>query len=97
MPRHGRLYDIQLPASGMPAGDGGWLSYVYVTDDRHIKSSLPASAGCDCPLCSRYSLGYLHHLFDIKDALAMRLATIHNLRMMACLSGRLREERQRGG
>jgi queuine tRNA-ribosyltransferase len=35
-------------------------------------------------------VGYLHHLFKIKDHLAERLATLHNLRFMVQLTERLR-------
>ena len=40
----------------------------------------PISPVCDCPCCRDYSLAYLHHLFDVNDTLAQRLATLHNLR-----------------
>ena len=80
--RHGRLY------TGSPAG-GEW-SYVYVEDDKHIKESRPLDASCDCRTCNEYSVGYLHHLYKIKDMLFARLATIHNLRFMTRLMDGLR-------
>lgn len=81
--RHGRLYVL----------DGGGASYVYVHDARHIKAAGPVDPACDGLCCTRYSLGYLHHLFKIGDSLYFRLATIHNLRAMARLVGRLRAAR----
>ncbi len=84
--RHGRLY-VFNEASGL-AGD--WFSYLYITDDKLIKSDAPVSAHCGCLCCSRYSRGYLHHLFKINDTLFFRLATIHNLRFMSQLMERLR-------
>ncbi len=39
---------------------------------------------------SRYSMGYLHHLFDTKEMLAYRLATIANLTFYLDLFSRLR-------
>ena len=83
--RHGRLY-VLARGSAEPA------SFVYIHDSRHIKSDAPIDAACDCLTCSRYSLGYLHHLFKIGDSLFLRLATIHNLRAMVRLTRRLREE-----
>ncbi|MFA5129641.1 MAG: tRNA guanosine(34) transglycosylase Tgt [Patescibacteria group bacterium] len=41
---------------------------------------------------SRFSLGYLHHLFDIKEILAYRLATVNNLMFYLKLFEILREE-----
>jgi len=87
--RHGRLYAFNQPGSGL---SGDWLKYLYVNDQRHIKSRLPVDEGCDCPLCSCYSLGYLHHLFKLNDSLYLRLASLHNLRFMTRLTGCLHEE-----
>ncbi|HLZ61392.1 MAG TPA: tRNA guanosine(34) transglycosylase Tgt [Ktedonosporobacter sp.] len=84
--RHARLYaftDTTL--------DGKWFSYVYVNDDKFIKTNSPVSPLCDCLCCSHYSLGYLHHLFKVNDSLFFRLATLHNLRFMTMLTQRLRE------
>jgi queuine tRNA-ribosyltransferase len=89
--RHGRLYRFNLPENNLAAGlSGEWLSYVYIDDKKHIKADTPISDGCDCLCCKRYSLGFLHHLFKINDGLFPRLATIHNLRFMSQLEGRLR-------
>ncbi|MBN1812266.1 MAG: queuine tRNA-ribosyltransferase family protein [Anaerolineae bacterium] len=95
--RRGRLYALTtdtLPPhrGGIEGGEADWFSYVYATDDKHIKSDVPISPYCDCPCCANTSLGYLHHLFAVKDGLALRLATMHNLRFMTQLMARLREE-----
>lgn len=78
--RHGRLYVWEVEP-GAPLVDR-WFSFLYIGDDRHIKSGDPVSPFCDCLCCSRYSRGYLHHLFKLDDALYLRLATMHNLRFM---------------
>lgn len=83
--RHGRLYVLGGTSEGT-------VSYVYINDSRHIKSDAPVDGACDCACCSRYSLGYLHHLFKIGDGLFLRLATIHNLRAMVRLTQHLRAE-----
>ena len=89
--RHARLYAFRINPADLGSGLGDdWFDYVYALDDRHIKDADPVSPYCDCPLCKRYSLGYLHHLFKVDDSLALRLATIHNLRFMAQLSAYLR-------
>jgi queuine tRNA-ribosyltransferase len=88
--RNGRLYAFTSDDPGVGGPDGGWFSYVYAGDDKHIKASEPVSALCDGLCCTRYSLGYLHHLYKINDALFMRLATIHNVRFMTQLMDRLR-------
>ena len=85
--RHNRLYAFTSEA-GL---EGKWLTYIYANDDKYIKADNPVSRFCDCLCCTKYSLGYLHHLFKINDTLFFRLATIHNLRFMTQLSDRLRK------
>jgi queuine tRNA-ribosyltransferase len=78
--RHGRLYAFTQDPTGKLSHP--FFRYIYIKDDKHIKTNRPISPFCDCPVCSRYSLGYLHHLFKINDSLYPRLATMHNLRFM---------------
>ena len=85
--RHCRLYAFTHET----ALEDKWLTYIYVNDDKYIKSDAPVSRFCDCLCCKNYSLGYLHHLFKINDTLFFRLATLHNLRFMTQLTQRLRE------
>ena len=81
--RHKRLY-CENPDAGPYA-----YSFLYLQDDVHKRDSRPVSEVCDCPCCTRYSRSYLHHLFQIRDVLAQRLATMHNLRFYARLMERL--------
>ena len=53
--------------------------FMYISRGIYAKDPAPIEAGCSCHTCRNYSRGYLHHLFKINDALAWRLATIHNL------------------
>ena len=87
--RHGRLVRFtQDPATVPDAPDARWYEYVYIQDDKYIKAREPIEPGCPCPACTQYSLGYLHHLFAVKETLALRLATLHNLCFMSRLDGR---------
>ena len=52
---------------------------VMIRNTRHKMSRDPVETGCQCFTCRRYSLGYLHHLFRVKEMLGYRLATIHNI------------------
>jgi queuine tRNA-ribosyltransferase len=54
------------------------------------EANLPIEQGCDCYTCREFSLAYLHHLFRIEETFGLRLATIHNLRFLARLMGRIR-------
>ena len=88
--RHGRLYVFDAPGLehvNVLARD--FYQFVYIRDEKHKRQTEPISALCDCPCCQSYSLGYLHHLFDIGDPLGMRLATLHNLRFYTQLLERI--------
>jgi len=88
--RRGRLYAFTASSLGeVDVFSDGFYRFVYVQDDKHKRDSRPLSAVCDCHCCRNYSLGYLHHLFEIKDTLAYRLATMHNLRFYTQLMARL--------
>jgi len=39
----------------------------------------PLDPECDCPICAKYALGYLHHLMRGKHTLGSRLISVHNL------------------
>ncbi|MCA9924335.1 MAG: queuine tRNA-ribosyltransferase family protein, partial [Anaerolineales bacterium] len=89
--RHGRLLAFTVNPKTTPL-QGNWFEYVYIKDKKHIKNGRPVSPYCDCPVCLRYSLGYLHHLFKLNDSLFPRLATMHNLRFMTLMMENLRRE-----
>jgi len=40
----------------------------------------PIDPDCPCPVCVRYSRGYLRHLFTTRELLGPRLVSLHNLR-----------------
>ena len=50
----------------------------------------PVEEGCDCYTCGNFSAGYLHHLFRSSELLALRLATLHNLRFVMRLMEEMR-------
>jgi queuine tRNA-ribosyltransferase len=82
--RRGQLYTFRGPGLS-----DDWFGIVEAGDDKHIQASQPVMADCDCPCCSHYSLGYLHHLFKLNDSLFLRLSTLHNLRFMSRLTDRI--------
>jgi queuine tRNA-ribosyltransferase/7-cyano-7-deazaguanine tRNA-ribosyltransferase len=50
----------------------------------------PLDASCDCYTCHNFSRAYLRHLLQVKELLAYRLTTIHNLRFMSRLMQSIR-------
>jgi queuine tRNA-ribosyltransferase len=45
----------------------------------------PLDPTCDCPGCTRFSLGYLHHLVRSGEELGLRLVSLHNVRFLVRL------------
>ena len=87
--RRGVLYTA-LDTTGV--GETGRVSRVArMSDERWVRARGPVDADCDCELCTRYSAGYLAHLFRIEDSLAPALASVHNLRFYARLTAALRK------
>ncbi len=67
--RHGRLYVLK---------EGGYATF-QITNASFRDDSRPIEEECACSTCVHYSRAFLHFAFRTGDALAGRLASIHNL------------------
>lgn len=86
------LFDSALPTR--VARNGALFTKygrINITKSYYALSSDPVEETCDCYTCRQFSLGYLHHLFKAGELLALRLATIHNLRFIMRLMQQVRE------
>jgi queuine tRNA-ribosyltransferase len=74
------LFDCVVPSRH---GRTGWLftsfGRVLIKQARYQRDESPIDPSCGCLVCARYSRAYLHHLYHVKEMLASRLNTIHNL------------------
>ena len=52
---------------------------VNLNNKKYLVDDSPIDTECDCPVCKRYSKGYIRHLFKARELLAMRLCVMHNL------------------
>ncbi len=64
---------------------------VDITARRFAEVTGPIEDGCDCYTCARFTTAYLWHLFRAKELLALRLASIHNLRFILRLMAEMRQ------
>lgn len=79
--RHKRLYTFAgEPTSVEDLKNPRFHQYVYIDREVYRRDESPISEFCDCHTCKNFTKAYLHHLFNIEDLGAYRLATIHNLR-----------------
>jgi queuine tRNA-ribosyltransferase len=56
----------------------------------YARTDAPLDPGCDCATCRTFSAAYVNHLFRSGELLALRLATVHNLRFIANLVREIR-------
>ncbi|HLF04323.1 MAG TPA: tRNA guanosine(34) transglycosylase Tgt [Dehalococcoidia bacterium] len=67
------------------------LGRVDITARRFTEVDAPLDEGCDCYTCLHFTTAYLCHLFRAKELLALRLASIHNLRFILRLMAEMRQ------
>jgi queuine tRNA-ribosyltransferase len=78
--RHKRLYILkEKPVSREQLKNKDFYEYLNIENKEFAQDTAPLSKHCECPTCKSYSRAYLHHLFEINEMAAFRLATIHNL------------------
>lgn len=88
--RHGRLYVYNFDSiADIDLNKQNFYSYLNPSKQRYLTDKAKISEACDCLLCTRYSKGYLAHLYKTGDFTAGRLATIHNLRFYSILMEKL--------
>ena len=87
--RHHRLYVFD--DGPLNEANKGFYQYFYYLDDTHARDTRPVDASCDCHLCQNYSRAYLRHLAKAGDPLALRLASMHNVRFYTRLMERLQD------
>jgi queuine tRNA-ribosyltransferase len=85
------LFDCVVPSRH---GRTGWLfttfGRVLIKQARYQRDESPIDPACGCTVCGRYSRAYLHHLYNVKEMLASRLNTLHNLWFFSDLMRRMR-------
>jgi queuine tRNA-ribosyltransferase len=63
---------------------------INIRNARHAHDPRPLDGNCDCPVCTSYARGYIHHLFKAEEMLGPMLLTAHNLRHYQALMAGLR-------
>ena len=64
---------------------------IDITKKTFAEDKKPIDPECQCYTCTHFSRAYIHHLFHVKELLAYRLATIHNLWFVHRLTHDIRE------
>ena len=85
------MFDCVLPTRNARNGqlftDQGTLT---IRNARYRDDLDPVMEDCDCLLCAHFNRAYLRHLFNTKEVLGLRLATVHNLKFYFQLMAAMR-------
>ncbi|MFN7176316.1 MAG: tRNA guanosine(34) transglycosylase Tgt [Thermaurantiacus sp.] len=74
------MFDCVLPTrSGRTAQAWTADGPINLRNARFAEDQDPVEPGCPCPVCSRFSRAYLHHLVKAGEMLGAMLLTEHNL------------------
>ncbi|MBU6447899.1 tRNA guanosine(34) transglycosylase Tgt [Patescibacteria group bacterium] len=84
--RHGRLY---ISARGQDGKEG--YSTIDIRKNEYAEDFTPVDSTCDCYGCLQHTRAYIRHLFAAQEPLAIRLATMHNLKFYLNLMKKIRE------
>ncbi|MCR5624273.1 MAG: tRNA guanosine(34) transglycosylase Tgt [Lachnospiraceae bacterium] len=70
---------------------------INLLNKRFERDDNPIDDKCNCPVCKRYTRGYIRHLLKAKEALGLRLMVTHNLafynNLMADIRLAIKEQR----
>ena len=82
--RHGTLFVWNTNPDEWNPIDGdeteNFYEQIHITNEKFSFDQSPLDPFCDCETCKTVSRAYLRHLFQVGEILALRLATIHNVR-----------------
>lgn len=74
------LFDCVLPTRFARHGTVLTAAGRYnLTAAAHARDDGPLDPACPCPVCARWSRGYLRHLLRVSEPTGARLVTLHNL------------------
>lgn len=93
--RHGELFIFSSSGRAKNASvfrNKNFYSSIHITNKKFTADFGPVDKTCKCYTCRNFSRAYLRHLFIVKENLAFRLATIHNLSFYLELMKRIRKD-----
>ena len=83
--RHGRLFVWKNDNL-----EGDFYEAININNEKYKEDFSKVDETCDCQLCQNYTKAYLRHLFAVNELLALRLASVHNLKFYLNLMNKLK-------
>ena len=91
------FFDCVMPARNARHGKlFTWQGTINIKNEKYKLDDRPISEGCGCPACRSFSRGYIRHLLNAGEMLAMRLLVLHNLYFYNELMLRIRQALDEG-
>jgi queuine tRNA-ribosyltransferase len=85
------MFDCVLPTrSGRTGQAFTWDGPINIRNARFAEDEEPIDTSCSCPVCSRWSRAYLHHLVRSGEILGAMLMTEHNINFYQQLMNEIR-------
>jgi queuine tRNA-ribosyltransferase len=63
---------------------------LVIRNSKYKQDFIPLDETCDCYACLNFSRAYIRHLFNVREVLGLRLATIHNIHFYLKIVGEAR-------
>jgi queuine tRNA-ribosyltransferase len=74
------FFDCVMPSRNARHGHlCTWDGVINLNNKKYERDTSPIDPKCDCPVCQKYSRGYIRHLLKAGEMLGFRLAVTHNL------------------
>ncbi len=74
------FFDCVMPSRNARHGHlCTWDGVINLNNQKYMTDESPIDSKCDCPVCRKYSRGYIRHLLKAGEMLGYRLAVTHNL------------------
>ncbi len=91
------LFDCVMPArNGRHAHLFTKQGIINLKNEKYARDESPIDPECACPVCRRFSRGYIRHLFKAEEMLGPRLAVMHNLWFYNNLLAEIRQALEEG-
>ncbi|MCZ6638174.1 MAG: tRNA guanosine(34) transglycosylase Tgt [Alphaproteobacteria bacterium] len=85
------MFDCVMPTRSGRTGKGFTRrGEINIRNARHARDPRPLDDQCDCPACTGFSRGYIHHLIRNNEMLGGMLLSAHNVRFYQDLMAALR-------
>jgi len=93
--RHGTLFVWNVDPENWNPIEGeendNFYQQMHITNEKFVFDESPIDPFCDCETCKTTSKAYLRHLFQVGEILALRLATVHNVRFYLRMMEQIRK------